>query len=175
MPASFLPRRRGAAVGPLLLLLSGTMLAAPPARAAAADPVPSGGAGSDAAHAAAVARRTRTPDTAAANPGNAPQVTAPNSRDAPALAGTPEESITVSANKRRQRTRDVAGSVTVLTGSQLEKLGAQGYADYLKQVPGAVFSEGIPGLSTVSFRGITDTNLLDQGQGTTGYFLNDVP
>ncbi|MCQ8242086.1 TonB-dependent receptor [Rhizosaccharibacter radicis] len=102
-------------------------------------------------------------------------VSAPNSQ-----AGAPDgseqaENITVSANKRRQRTRDVAGSVTVLTGKQLQALGAQSFADYLRLAPGAVFSEGVPGLSTVSFRGITDTNLLDQGQGTTGYFLNDVP
>ena len=94
-----------------------------------------------------------------------------------ATAATPDqpESITVSAGKRRQRTRDLAGSVTVLTGRQLQQLGANSYADYLRLAPGVVFSEGTPGLSTAAFRGITDTNLLDQGQGTTGYFLNDIP
>lgn len=92
-----------------------------------------------------------------------------------ALPSDQVESITVSAGKRRQRTRDLAGSVTVLTGKQLQQLGATSYADYLRLAPGVVFSEGTPGLSTAAFRGITDTNLLDQGQGTTGYFLNDIP
>ena len=85
------------------------------------------------------------------------------------------ETITVSATKRRQRTRSVAGAVTVFSGSRLQALGAQGYEGYLALVPGTVFSAGQPGLSTASFRGITDTNLVDQGQGTTGYFLNDIP
>jgi iron complex outermembrane recepter protein len=108
-------------------------------------------------------------------PNTAQHVSAPNEPAAAPGRTDQAETITVSANKRRQRTRDVAGSVTVLTGKQLEALGAQSYGDYLRLVPGAVFSEGVPGLSTVSFRGITDTNLLDQGQGTTGYFLNDIP
>lgn len=122
--------------------------------------------------------------TTASTPSAAnPAATAPTSptagRATGRAAGLPAqdapESITVSAGKRRQRTRDLAGSVTVLTGQQLQRLGATSYADYLRLAPGVVFSEGTPGLSTAAFRGITDTNLLDQGQGTTGYYLNDIP
>lgn len=85
------------------------------------------------------------------------------------------ETITVSAERRRQSTHDVANSVTVLSGQFLQKIGAQSYADYISQVPGATFNQALPGLSTITFRGIATTAGLDQGQGTTGYFLNDIP
>lgn len=85
------------------------------------------------------------------------------------------ENITVSATRRKQSTHDVADSVTVLTGKDLQKIGAQSFKDYISQIPGANFNATVPGISTVTFRGISTTAGLDQGQGTTGYFLNDIP
>lgn len=87
----------------------------------------------------------------------------------------PGEAITVSATRRRTTTHDVANSVTVLTGKKLEQIGAQSYEDYIKLIPGATFTPTVPGISTITFRGISTTAGLDQGQGTTGYFLNDIP
>jgi iron complex outermembrane receptor protein len=87
---------------------------------------------------------------------------------------TPEQ-VVVSATKLPEPTRSIAGSVSSLSGAQLEALGAQSASDYLTRVPGVVFNAGLPGLSTAIIRGISTTTGLDQGQGTTGYFLNEVP
>jgi iron complex outermembrane recepter protein len=85
------------------------------------------------------------------------------------------DEVIVTATKENEPARGIAGSVTVLSGPQLDALGAQSFADYLTRVPGVVFNAGIPGLSTVTIRGVSTTTSLDQGQGTTGYFINDVP
>jgi iron complex outermembrane recepter protein len=85
------------------------------------------------------------------------------------------DEIIVTATKENVPARTIAGSVTVLSGSQLDASGAQSFADYLTRVPGVVFNAAVPGLSTATIRGVSTTTGLDQGQGTTGYFINDVP
>lgn len=92
-----------------------------------------------------------------------------------AIISTATEPVTVSATRRRQTTHDVANSVTVLTGKDLKKLNAQSYQDYIMQIPGATFNASTPGTSSIAFRGISTSGGTDQGQGTTGYFLNDIP
>ena len=85
------------------------------------------------------------------------------------------EEVIVTATKENEPVRAIAGSVTVLSGPQLDAIGAQSFADYLTRVPGVIFNAGAPGLSTATIRGVSTTTSLDQGQGTTGYFINDVP
>src|ERR1700678_1659375 len=85
------------------------------------------------------------------------------------------DEIIVTATKENVPARTIAGSVTVLSGSQLDASGAQSFADYLTRVPGVIFNAGVPGISTATIRGVSTTTGLDQGQGTTGYFINDVP
>ena len=83
--------------------------------------------------------------------------------------------VVVTATKRSESVRRISGSVSAQTGAQLEAIGAQSFADYLTRTPGVVFNAYVPGLSTVSIRGVSTTTNIDQGQGTTGYFINDVP
>jgi iron complex outermembrane receptor protein len=85
------------------------------------------------------------------------------------------QEIVVTAERRPERLRDVAGAVSALTGSQLQAVGAQDMADYLTSMPGVVFNGSTPGNSTVVIRGVSTTAAVSQGQGTTGYFINDVP
>ena len=85
------------------------------------------------------------------------------------------QEIIVTAAKIGLPAREIAGSITQVTGKELEEVGAQSFADYLTRIPGVVLNAGVPGLSTATIRGISTTTALDQGQGTTGYFLNDVP
>ena len=85
------------------------------------------------------------------------------------------DEVVVTATKLGQPARTVAGSVDVTTGAQLDALGAQSFEDYLTRVPGVVFNAGAPGMSTAVIRGVSTTTTLDQGQGTTGYFVNEVP
>jgi iron complex outermembrane recepter protein len=85
------------------------------------------------------------------------------------------QEIIVTATKRSEAVRSISGSVTALTGAELETLGAQSMEDYLTRSPGVVFNAATPGLSSVAIRGVSTTTGIDQGQGTTGYFINDVP
>lgn len=85
------------------------------------------------------------------------------------------EEVIVTATKRPEAVRRISGSVSAMTGGELEKLGAQSMADYISRTPGVVFNGNAPGNSTVTIRGISTTTRIDQGQGTTGYFLDDVP
>lgn len=85
------------------------------------------------------------------------------------------EEIIVTATKRAESVREISGSVSALTGGDLARLGAQSMEDYLTRTPGVVFNGSTPGLSTAVIRGISTTTATDQGQGTTGYFIDDVP
>lgn len=81
----------------------------------------------------------------------------------------------VVTGKRQQQPREVAGAVSAVTGTQLEEAGAQSLADYIQRQPGVVFNNYQPGVSHVVIRGIATSAGNVQGQGTTGYFLNEVP
>ena len=85
------------------------------------------------------------------------------------------EEVIVTATKRPEAVRKISGSVSAVTGSQLEAIGANSFADYLTSIPGVVFNAGVPGLSPVAIRGVASTVAIDPGQGATGYFINDVP
>ena len=90
-------------------------------------------------------------------------------------SGTLDE-VVVTASKRAEPLREVADSVTALTGGDLDSLGAQSFQDYIGRAPGAQFQGSTPGVSNVTIRGVgTATVNPDQGQATTGIYLNDVP
>ncbi|WP_034157121.1 TonB-dependent receptor [Sphingomonas sp. ERG5] len=83
--------------------------------------------------------------------------------------------IIVTASKRAEKLSDVAGGVSAMTGAQLEAIGAQDFKDYLTRTSGVAFNEGPSNNSAAVIRGIGTTAGLDQGQGSTGYFINDIP
>jgi outer membrane receptor protein involved in Fe transport len=83
------------------------------------------------------------------------------------------EEIIVTATKRPEAARDISGSVSAYSGEQLEQLGAETMEDYVTRLPGVVFNQERPGDSTITVRGVSTGQ--DPGQGTTGYFINDVP
>ena len=100
----------------------------------------------------------------AAAPPAADQATNPDQAD-----------IVITATKRPERARQISGSVTAFSESQLETLGADSLADYLSRTPGAEFNAAVPGDSTAIIRGIATTTSIAQAQGTTGYFIDEVP
>ncbi len=85
------------------------------------------------------------------------------------------ETITVTANKREERLQDVAGGVSAVSGVELQELGEQSFGDYLGRQPGVVFNAGPAGDSAAVIRGVGTTAGLDQGQGPTGYYINEIP
>jgi outer membrane receptor protein involved in Fe transport len=100
---------------------------------------------------------------------------APLAQLPPSGAGQLQEVI-VTANKRAETLFQVAGSVTAFTGAELSAIGAQSFQDYLSQAPGVIFQSSTPGVGNVTIRGIgTATVYPDQGQSTTGIYLDGVP
>ncbi|GFE89218.1 TonB-dependent receptor domain-containing protein [Steroidobacter agaridevorans] len=83
--------------------------------------------------------------------------------------------VIVTATKRPERARDIAGSVSAMSGQQLEAIGAQSFQDYLTRTPGVVFNAGPLGDSTAIIRGVGTSVGKDQGQGPTGYYINEIP
>ena len=96
-------------------------------------------------------------------------------QDATAVVEEDAAEIVVTATKRSVPVRDIAGSVTAFDESALEEIGARSFADYLTRTPGVVFNQTVPGNSPAIIRGVATTTGIAQAQGTTGYFINDVP
>ncbi|MFC3658225.1 TonB-dependent receptor plug domain-containing protein [Xanthomonas hyacinthi] len=81
------------------------------------------------------------------------------------------DAIMVTAGKRNQSVREIAGSVSAVSDEQLRAIGAQSLADYIQRTPGVVFNSYQPGVSHVVMRGIATSAGNVQGQDTTGFFL----
>jgi outer membrane receptor protein involved in Fe transport len=104
---------------------------------------------------------------------SSPSQDAQNAQDEQSQSGIPD--IIVTATKRPESVRDISGSVSAFDESQLEALGANSLEDYLSRTPGVVFNAAVPGDSSAIIRGIATTTTIAQAQGTTGYFIDDVP
>ncbi len=89
------------------------------------------------------------------------------------------DAVEVTASKRRQSTRDIAGSVTAIKGEQLEKIKAQGLADYIKLIPGVVLIDsGGPDGGQPIIRGIVSSAAQLGTQFTqqpVGIYVDELP
>jgi iron complex outermembrane receptor protein len=80
--------------------------------------------------------------------------------------------ITVTAQKRAEKQRNVPISISVVTGRQMEQYGAGQLTDVGPYIAGfQVDSAGTPGQATVSLRGIAPIGV----STTVGTYLDDVP
>lgn len=86
--------------------------------------------------------------------------------------------IVVTASKRQEKQREVAGTVSVLDGGDLERRGSRDQEDSLKLTPGVQFNKGDIASNTITIRGI-GTATANEGsgaqQGPTGSYIEDVP
>ena len=85
------------------------------------------------------------------------------------------ETVLVTANKREEDLRTIAGSVSAFTGDQLAELGAQSLGDYVASLPGVHFNNYQAGVSHVVIRGVSTTTYHENSQTVVGYHLNDIP
>ena len=83
------------------------------------------------------------------------------------------QSVVVTANRRRERARDVAGSVNVLGGGQLEQTNSTSMQDVAGFVPGFQMSGDNPGMRRQSIRGITTGN--SQIGASVAAYLDEAP
>lgn len=86
------------------------------------------------------------------------------------------EEVIVTAQKRAEKLRDVPVSISVLSGSDLDKSTAQGMTELLGRVPGVAADEFFLGGSTlVRVRGVTAGNALFAGSSPVAYYLDSIP
>ncbi len=82
--------------------------------------------------------------------------------------------IVVTANKREERLQDVAASISVLSGEDLEKAAAVQFSQYFDKVPGLAAVVGAaPGRLIVSLRGISTG--VSQTNAAVGFYIGEVP
>jgi len=99
-------------------------------------------------------------------------------KDRDARESSQLDRVVITSNKRAEKQREVAGTVSVLDGGDLERRGARDQEDSLKLAPGVQFNKGDVGSNTITVRGI-GTSTTNEGSGTqqgpTGQYLEDVP
>lgn len=83
--------------------------------------------------------------------------------------------VVVTANKRKESTRTVAGGVTAVTREQLDQAGASNLNEYLSLSPGVNFDDGVPGYSVVTIRGISSDTVPGLAQTAVGMYYDDIP
>ncbi len=99
---------------------------------------------------------------------------APGDGAANGPAATQIEEVVVTATKRQESVRDIPASIAVFTGTQLENSGKTNLTDFIEETPGVTASEGGPGFTRVTMRGIdTDTSPYSNITSTVGYFIGD--
>jgi iron complex outermembrane recepter protein len=82
------------------------------------------------------------------------------------------EEIVVTSTKRTENLRAVPQSISVITGTQLQQMHVDDYADLARNVPGLSFTNsGGPGLSNLEIRGISSSI----GSPTVSIYLDDTP
>jgi outer membrane receptor protein involved in Fe transport len=85
------------------------------------------------------------------------------------------DTIVITAGKRSERQREVAGSVTALQGGDLESKGVRDHEDLFRLTPGVQYSKGEGDSSVITIRGIGTSASGNFVQSTSGIYIEDVP
>jgi outer membrane receptor protein involved in Fe transport len=86
--------------------------------------------------------------------------------------------VVITASKRAEKQREVAGTVSVISGSDLERRGARDQEDFLKLAPGVQLNRGDPNNNGITIRGLSSQASPESGggqQNPSGRYLEDVP
>jgi outer membrane receptor protein involved in Fe transport len=102
---------------------------------------------------------------------------------APAVPVTEDETapaqlteIIVTATRREKSARDIPVSIDAFSGDDLERAGAQGAQDALKNAPGVTLASYYsPNNATVMIRGTTTSTSVGPGGMPAGAFFDDIP
>jgi outer membrane receptor protein involved in Fe transport len=87
-------------------------------------------------------------------------------------AGVSVSEVVVTAEKRSEKLQNVAASVSVLSGQQLEQIHSTQLADWAGYVPGlALLANGAPGETTIALDGISPVSAASE----VGVYVNDTP
>ncbi len=98
----------------------------------------------------------------------------PTSPQGAGAAATTSEVI-VTASKRSESLLKTPQSVAVITGAQLEAIGALGFRDYIAKIPSLNFSDTGSGGARYNIRGIAALSNVNNDIATVGYYLDEIP
>ena len=88
------------------------------------------------------------------------------------------EEVMVTARKREESAQDVVGGLQVFSGAELDRLGADGFEDYLLQTPGVSFRNQGNGSKRIALRGVSNIAggdfVVGDPASTVGLYLNDI-
>lgn len=131
----------------------------------------------DAADAAAETPVTDTQSAPAASiPVEPLKVEAPSATPAqPEEEATRIDEVMVTANKRKESARTLAGAVTAIGRERLDETGASNFGEYLSLSPGVNYSAGVPGYSVVTIRGVSSDTYPGLSQTAVGIYYDDIP
>jgi len=105
--------------------------------------------------------------------------TAPVAREGKQTSGSPSvqlEEVTVTAQKREERLRNVPISISVLSGPELSHSTFEGVTDALATVPAVATTKNYQGGGTlVAIRGVAAGNPQFEGSSPIAYYLDGVP
>jgi outer membrane receptor protein involved in Fe transport len=85
------------------------------------------------------------------------------------------DTIVITASKRSERQREIAGTVTAIQGSELEAKGVRDHEDLFRLTPGVQYSKGEGDSSVITIRGIGTSASGNFVQSTSGIYIEDVP
>src|SRR6266403_982633 len=80
--------------------------------------------------------------------------------------------ITVTAQRRTERTQDVPIALQVLTGETLTQLNVTTFDDFVKYLPNVMSAGSGPGQNNIYMRGLSTGSGLVPGSGAVGSFPN---
>ena len=83
------------------------------------------------------------------------------------------EEVIVTASKREVALQDLAMSVGVLTGDQLQDIGAIGLEDYWRMIPSLNVRDGPFGGNSVIIRGLSDSDSFNSTESLTAFYVDD--
>jgi iron complex outermembrane recepter protein len=109
---------------------------------------------------------------ARADQGSASETASLGASHTPQNGAVQLEEVVVTAQKRQERLIDTPLSVSVLSGEDINKLGAIQFRDFATTVPGLDFTTAGTGYTQISLRGVTAG--FDVGS-TVGIYVDDVP
>lgn len=101
----------------------------------------------------------------------------------PALVTEPDaaqlDELVVTATRREQSISDVVGGIQAFDGKAMERLGAEGFEDYIAQIAGAGLRIDGSGQAKIGIRGVSNIsgNQLGtfSGSSPVGIYINDLP
>ncbi|HKY92728.1 MAG TPA: TonB-dependent receptor [Nevskiaceae bacterium] len=85
------------------------------------------------------------------------------------------EEVVVTATKRAESARTLAGAVTAVGAERLAETGSSQLADYLSLSPGVNLNSGNPGTAVVTIRGVSTDTLPTAAQSAVGIYYDDIP